>query len=594
MKSIKSYLQTHIIVRYASLLLMVTLTLLAVIQYLLKQSYVESLKDNTLQNEKRSMENMAENLDVRMKPYLEVLYDTATEPELLTYVDAMKRGEALNFKECIRVQEFLKNKVVRSNKVLSLMVIGKSGEQIEYSKMDWTQNQTREFFETKDALDLYERVKESGTVEVTYETMGGLATRIHVGVPLLGQSLAKKNIFSIVAAVLNVDFLYDFFSQNASEYVENYLVDQNGKILMCKDQSRIGTVFREAVLEGGYIELEKTVNHLGWKLYSEIDETKLLKDSTQIANRMSLLYISVILCLIGSAIFIFQQIINPMRMLAVAMKDIGEGNMGMRMEVKGQDEVWQVIEKFNIMMEKLENYYEVNRQQYKKMLDMQTRAQKAEFEVLESYINSHFIFNALNVINYQTLQEGNQEASRMIKGLANIMRYAFNSRMQEIYLYQEMLWVEQYLFLQSECNGKKLQFEILMDEKISECKFRKMVLQPFVENSIIHGLKGKTDGRILVQAKSMEGGRVRIVIEDNGCGMEKERQERILHLIEYPDRTNTEGIGIINVVTRMKYYFGEQFQFYMQSVKDEGTKIELIIPFTVVKKEDGSESVVIE
>lgn len=607
MYHIKAYLRRNVILRYASILLIATFLLLLAIQYILQQTYTEELENNILQSEKKSMENMAMNLDAQMKPYMNVLYDTATAPELLLYLKEIKEGEPLSSKSRMQVQSFLKTKVMYTNKVLVLRVVGESGECIEYDKMGWASNQIKDNFWHEDIMDLYHRVKNTGTVQVSYgEDREYYAMLVHIGIPLVGDHLGKENVFSIVEATLNLDFLYDFFSKSSNDYVENYLVDQNGKILMCRNQSQMGMAFQDIVPKEEFIQLEKTVNRLGWKLYSEIDQTALLQSSSRLTNKVSLIYIVLIVFITVFAIILFRYITDPLRMLAGAMKDIGEGNLGIRMKVKGQDEVWQVVEKFNVMMEKLENYYEVNKQQYQSMLDMQKRKQEAEFEVLESYINSHFIFNTLNVINYQVLEAGNQKASRMIKGLANIMRYAFNSRLQYIYLYQEMLWVEQYLFLQSECTGEKLEFEVLMDEKISECAFRKMILQPFVENSIVHGLKNKKNGRILVQAKGISKGdseaqmssekaeparqsteidQVYILIEDNGCGISAEKQKNILYFLEKPDTMTTEGIGIVNVVTRLRHYFGESVRFRIQSAEGEGTRIEIVIPFMKLQKE---------
>ncbi len=519
MRGIKSCLKAHVIFRYASFLLIETIALLTLIQYTLKQSYKEELKNNILQSERKSMENMALNLDAQMKPYLNILYDTATSPELLLYLEEMGEGEPLSSRNRMEIQNFLKRKVMYSNKVLMLMVVGESGECVAYNKMDWNQNFVREAFAYEEARILYERVKATGSVQVCYDReQGEASTIVHIGVPLVGNYLSRKDVFSVVAATLDLDFLYDFFSGNSSDYVENYLVDADGNILMCRDLSQIGTAFGKTVSRKEDIRLEKTVNALGWKLFSQINQDELLKSNAGLNNQVSLIYIFSILFSTGFAIFV--------------------------------------------------------------MLAMQKRVQEAEFEILESYINSHFIFNTLNVINYQVLESGNQKASRLIKGLANIMRYAFNSRLQYIYLYQEMLWVEQYLFLQSECNKRELRFEVLMEEDIAECAFRKMILQPFVENSIVHGLKDRANGKILVQAKGIGNGQVQIVVADNGWGIPEERRKTILKCIKNLENLSTGGIGIINVVTRLKYYFGEGVDFRIQSKEGEGTRIEITVPYT--------------
>lgn len=589
MKYLKTYFKRHVIIRYASLLIGMIMFLVLLAQYILKQSYTQQLQDNILQSEKKSMDNMSLNLDAQIKPYLNILYDAATDPNLLSYAASMKHGRVLSSNERVKVHEFLKKKVMYSNKILMLMVIGENGERIAYNKMDWmVQNQLKGFLEYEDAKALFENVKESGMVQVSYAGESKESkTVIHVGVPLIGNRMAKENVFSIVAASLDLDFLYDFFSKNSSDHVENYLVDQNGKILMCREPGWIGDSFEETVSSDEQIVLEKEVNALGWMLYSKINQAQILENSLETTSKVSMLYMVLICFITVFTIGALRYITGPLRTLVKTMKDIGKGDLKIRMEVRGQDEIWQVVEKFNTMMEKLENYYKVNNQQYQRMLEIQKQQQEAEFEVLESYINSHFIFNTLNVINYQVMEAGNQNASVMIKRLSNIMRYAFNSRLQYIYLYQEMLWVEQYLFLQSECDGRKFRFEVLVDERIADCAFRKMILQPFVENSIIHGLKGKENGRILVKADGMEDGKVRILIGDNGYGIPEEKLCNLRRRLEKPEESDScEGIGMINVVTRLKYYFGERMEFSLESEENLGTRIQILIPYRKLEKQE--------
>ncbi len=85
------------------------------------------------------------------------------------------------------------------------------------------------------------------------------------------------------------------------------------------------------------------------------------------------------------------------------MHDVGRGQFGIRIPVKGEDEIWQVVEQFNKMSIRLERYEERNRQQNEEKLKMQKLHWQTEMEVLESYINSHFIFNTLNFINYRAI-----------------------------------------------------------------------------------------------------------------------------------------------------------------------------------------------
>lgn len=159
------------------------------------------------------------------------------------------------------------------------------------------------------------------------------------------------------------------------------------------------------------------------------------------------------------------------------------------------------------------------------------------------------------------------------------MRYAFNNQLKYVYLYQEMMWLEQYLYLQEICMEGKLSFDISMDDEIVMWPFRKMLLQPFVENSIIHGIKPKGEGNILISAVRYEGNRLRIMIGDNGCGMDGDMLERMRRRLLHPQEEREQGIGLSNVASRIYYFFGETAVIRIYSEKGKGTRIVLILPY---------------
>jgi sensor histidine kinase YesM len=177
--------------------------------------------------------------------------------------------------------------------------------------------------------------------------------------------------------------------------------------------------------------------------------------------------------------------LKPTRILATAMNEAGGGNLAARVKVEGRDELWRSALNFNKMMGQLEGYYETNKRYYQKIIDTERRQRSAELATLESHINAHFLFNTLTAISYQALDSGGREVSASIKRLANMMRYAFNGRLQNVRLYQEAAWVEQYLSIHKERLGDRLDYEVAVEEDVADWPMRKMMLQPFVENAVI-------------------------------------------------------------------------------------------------------------
>lgn len=206
--------------------------------------------------------------------------------------------------------------------------------------------------------------------------------------------------------------------------------------------------------------------------------------------------------------------------------------------------------------------------------------QRAEREALESQINAHFICNTLNAINYEAIDSGNYKVSILLKKLSNILRYTFDQKHQNVYMFQEISWIEQYLFLQKERMEQTFEYQIDFDSDYASWPCRKLMLQPFVENSILHGFEGMdSGGRIRIIGHGYKEF-LKIVIEDNGCGMSKERKAVIREILENPmiAKEREVGIGISNVITRMRMYYGNGFQVFMESDSGRGTSFTFILP----------------
>ena len=203
----------------------------------------------------------------------------------------------------------------------------------------------------------------------------------------------------------------------------------------------------------------------------------------------------------------------------------------------------------------------------------------AEREALESQINAHFICNTINVINYEAMDVGDHKVSVLLKKLSNILRYSFDQRHQNVYLSQETAWLEQYLFLQ------KTRFEDLFDYIIDfpvilqEWPFRKLMLQPFVENAIIHGFEGRKSGGIIkVWGQLVEEDIIQIIIEDNGCGMHKETETSVRNAINNPYGKQSGSMGISNVVARIRSYYGENSFVQLENEEGKGCKFIIQLP----------------
>ena len=232
------------------------------------------------------------------------------------------------------------------------------------------------------------------------------------------------------------------------------------------------------------------------------------------------------------------------------------------------------------MLQKIRKAAQEVEEQHDKMIESLKMKQRAEREALESQINAHFICNTLNAINYEAMESGNFKVSILLKKLSNILRYTFDQKHQNVYMFQEISWIEQYLFLQRERLDNVFSYEISFDSDYDNWPCRKLMLQPFVENSIVHGFEGRESGGII--KITGEGYRefLKIIIEDNGQGMTSERKAVIQEILENPmlAKTREVGIGISNVITRMRMHYGSKMNVEFWTEEGKGTRFIFILP----------------
>lgn len=190
------------------------------------------------------------------------------------------------------------------------------------------------------------------------------------------------------------------------------------------------------------------------------------------------------------------------------------------------------------------------------------------------------------IINYEAIEAGNHHVSVLIKKLSNILRYTFDQHSQTVYMLQEIAWIDQYLYLQKNRYETLFDYEIRFPDAYNYWPCCKLIFQPFVENSILHGFKeqkSESGGGIIRITGEGFGDWLKIVIEDNGRGMEPERATVIEEIISRKKDTSLEsqrsvGIGIRNVVTRMYMFYGEELEITMKTAVGEGTVFTFRIP----------------
>ena len=167
-----------------------------------------------------------------------------------------------------------------------------------------------------------------------------------------------------------------------------------------------------------------------------------------------------------------------------AMKTAQDGELSVQVTLDNDDDELSVIAaRFNKMISKINQLVEeVKRATFKQ--------KEAEIRALEAQINPHFLYNTLDSINWMAIKKEEHEISNMLKSLAQILRYSVDKSNSIVKLREEIKWLKQYLYLQQTRFNYSFECFMDVDESIMDCMVHKLLLQPFIENAVIHGFEG--------------------------------------------------------------------------------------------------------
>ncbi len=259
------------------------------------------------------------------------------------------------------------------------------------------------------------------------------------------------------------------------------------------------------------------------------------------------------------------------------MKKVKSQNFETIRDTESRDEIGQLTLEFNRMILQIrsliENVFLADIQ--KKSLELERR--KAQLNALQSQINPHFLFNALETIRMRSLLKEEKETAGIIHSMAKIFRSSLTWNKDRVTVHEEMGFIRCFLDIQKYRFEDKLDFSIQADDECGSCMLPKMSFLPFVENACIHGIEPlKHGGKIDIRITSLEQELV-FTIRDNGIGMDKEKVAELYRYLK-SDEIMGERIGIQNVIYRSKLIYGDKFRFTINSEPGKGTFIQLAIP----------------
>ncbi len=305
-----------------------------------------------------------------------------------------------------------------------------------------------------------------------------------------------------------------------------------------------------------------------WHYVSIIPYKDIMSDNLILRNQMAIIMaIIIVLIVILAAIFTKSSIRNISK-LNHKMKYVAKGNFDVSFDNIGNDEIGQLMVNFSMMTQKLNNL--IN-EKYK----IEISVKNAEMKLLQAQINPHFLYNSLELINCIGIENDLKDINEMVYALSQFYKISLSKGNDFIPIAQEINHVRYYIKIQNLRYGDKIGLMTDINEDINDFYILKTVLQPIVENSIIHGILEKSSKRGTVTIRSyLSGSDIVIEVEDDGVGIDKKAMDKIMKFSD----ASFHGYGLNNTNKRIKLFYGDKYGLSFSTEPGKGTIVNIRIP----------------
>ncbi len=319
-----------------------------------------------------------------------------------------------------------------------------------------------------------------------------------------------------------------------------------------------------------YIVNAQVVQDTDWTLIAVIPYDEILSPGNAIRLTMILvmLAIGLIACLI--AVLISTPMTKKLSVLSRKMNAVEQGDLNVSVKVTGNDEIGHLMKSFNYMVRRIKTLVD---EQYK----LGAEKKNAELNVLQAQINPHFLYNTLDLINWKAMEYDAFEISDIAQLLAKFYKLSLNKGKNIVTVQDEVDHVKAYIQIQNFRYSDKIRLVVELSPEAARCKILRIILQPIVENAILHGILKKEEGlggTIWITGRIEEENLI-LTVRDDGVGMNEEQMERITRL---NGTEGDHGYGVYNTDTRIKLRYGPKYGLLYHSTAGEGTTVDIVIP----------------
>lgn len=325
-----------------------------------------------------------------------------------------------------------------------------------------------------------------------------------------------------------------------------------------------------------YVVAVKKYPKLNCYLIGVVPLNELLKPLVRSRNIFLIMIGAGLVGLSVLAYLIAEFLLLRVKRILKAVRKIQQGNFMIHLPSREGDEIDELANDINLMADKIDELF-------KKAYQAELAQKEAIINALQMQINPHFIFNTLETFKMMAELRDEEELSEGLTALGNFIRYNTSIGNKLVTIRQEIENVRDYVKIQNLMLNNRLHVSFQLEESLADCRIPNLVIQPQVENAIIHGYKDREDPIVIQISIKQEASDVIIRVRDNGGGIPEERMKQIQAVLNEQNEaaisnTHRKGIGLVNVNRRLKLCFGERYGLEIGNDSGSGTEVMIRIP----------------
>lgn len=557
------------------------------------------LTKNTRQQSLNNLNQVANNLDLGIRAYEDLLYQMYSNDDLVGWADNLNKGENIAVTTS-QLRRYLGGLLYSKDYIKSITVLTENGTIISYDQMtkatyinSWIDNYSL----GRD--EIYRIVSADNGMHMFSTEYGTTFANedyylFHVAHRIINYKKLEER-YGIVILSLDENFFEEILMNGREAGAAfTFIVDDGGRLVSrvgdrigtCEFAGRNGSEERSRDYEqfvasnaffdaNAYDAFVHTDTELGFDLVNVVNRS--IYDDEIKKNVWLVAFFGAVFVLFTTLIIwrVCKSLSASIDEVVTGMQKVGSDNIPDTVPIGNRmlPEIRTIAHQYNSTIQKL------NEARASEQEEIANR-QQAEIRMLEAQINPHFIYNTLDTINWMAIDRDEYDISNAISAMATILRYAISDSDKTVTVADEAQWLNKYIYLQQFRLKNKFSCRVDISPDIMDCHIHKLLIQPFVENAIIHGFDGTREVNILEISMQAENDMLNIVIRDNGKGMSPELVD-IVNKGDLNSVTTKAGIGLGNALIRLHKYCNGHEKVLVTSAPGEGTEVRIVFPIEV-------------